>query len=409
MNKIRNIKHILLFLAFIKGFGLSAQTTSTSNKAAVDFERGLLLTFSDSNYAFQFGGFIQPSVIYQKNSGETPDLMLNAKRTFLRMGGIAVKEKLSFLIQMDFSQNQPLLDAWIAYHPGNLTLTFGQKQSIGNNREMLYREDRLQFADRSILSEQFSQTGREFGLFAEWRLGKKIGIEPKLAITSGDGRNSFGADSRDVDLGGLKYAGRLDIYPLGFFKSGNDLFSGDLLRENKPKFVLGSAFSVNQGASNKVGEGHGDFSLYNEIGKMDLPNYRKFYVDLLAKYNGFSFLFEFGNASAAGLSQNFLDDQAALRLAPGQISTLMILGNSYNSQLGFITKSRYGFDLRYASTQPEFEGLANNLITKNERLTLGISKYLQGHQAKIQSAFGLLNPGKSNSGVLFELMAQVGF
>lgn len=390
---------------------LSYQTNLLAqNNTSVDFENGLLLSLNDGKYAFQFGGFIQPSFIFESINGESPSLYMNAKRAFLQMGGKAVEEKVSFFIQTNFSETRPLYDAWVAYHPSEkLTFTFGQKQNVANNREMLYREDRLQFTERSALSTQLSGTGREFGIFVEGKYGSKIGWMPMGAITSGDGRNSFGADSRDVDLGGLKYSGRLDVYPLGFFTKGNELFSSDLMHEPKPKLVIGTAGSINQGATNAVGEGHGDFLLYNENGKMALPNYRQLYADILAKYKGFSVLLEFGNASASGLDQNFSDEKAILRLAPGQISSFVRLGNSFNSQFGYVTKNGYSFDVRYGQSQPEFALYTGNLMATNENITLGFSKFFKGHNAKIQSSLSRVNMNEANAAYVVELMAQIGF
>ena len=75
----------------------------------------------------------------------------------------------------------------------------------------------LQFASRNFLSHNFTETGREFGIFIESKLKLgSIGVKPTVAITSGDGKNSFGVLSTDTDKGGLKYGGRLNIYPLGF-------------------------------------------------------------------------------------------------------------------------------------------------------------------------------------------------
>lgn len=165
-------------------------------------------------------------------------------------------------MQTDFSSRDPLLDAWIAYHPFSwFTISAGQKQNFVNNREMLYREDRLQFTDRSLSSRTFSRTGREFGLFVEtnFEFGNGIVLAPKASLTSGDGRNSFGTDSRDTDFGGIKIGARLDVYPLGAFKQGNDLYTADLKREDKLKVLVGAAVSQNNGASHSAGEGHGEF------------------------------------------------------------------------------------------------------------------------------------------------------
>jgi len=398
----------MCLIAFV--FTSEAQKKEASNNSYMNLENGLLLTFNDSAYAFQLGGFIQPTLILKQQEGIDNELFLNAKRAFLHIGGAAYQEKVSFFIQTNFSESQPLFDAWVAYHPTkNITITAGQKQNFANNREMLYREDRLQFTERSMLSEQLSRTGREFGLFVEARYGSKMGFVPMAAITSGDGRNSFGEDSRDVDLGGLKYSGRLDVYPLGFFKPGNDLYSSDLMHEKSLKFVLGSAFSINRGASGRVGESHGDFLLYNENGRVSLPNYQKVYVDFLAKYKGFSLLAEYGNATANGLGETFIDANAVIRMVPQQISTFMALGNTYNTQLGYVSKKGYSFDVRYTMITPEFTAFSENVLPQTNNLTLGFTKYFKGHQSKLQAALNVIDTEGTPQTLLWELMFQVGF
>jgi hypothetical protein len=101
---------------------------------------------------------------------------------------------------------------------------------------MLFYEDQLSFTNRSFFSSRFCETGREIGvkLEAEFNIGE-VKIQPKLAVTTGDGRNSFGDDSRDVDIGGYKYAFRIDLSPFGDFSEGNTNFSADLLFEKKAK------------------------------------------------------------------------------------------------------------------------------------------------------------------------------
>ena len=81
---------------------------------------------------------------------------------------------------------------------------------------MLIFENSLAFFDRSLLSQTFNESGREFGIKSSYVFGgANFALIPMLQITSGDGLNSFGIDSRDVDLGGLKYALRVDLIPFG--------------------------------------------------------------------------------------------------------------------------------------------------------------------------------------------------
>lgn len=369
----------------------------------------VMFTFQDGNYQFQVGGFFQPSWTLDKSENQDAVNRFNARRSFFYLGGSAKNEKVSFLIQTNLTDARPLMDAWVAWHPDKrLTITMGQKQHFANNAEMRYREDRLQFSDRSTLSSQFSRTGREFGLFAEGRYGENFGFAPMVAITSGDGRNSFGEDSRDTDIGGLKYAARLDLYPLGYFSEGNELYSADLAHEQELKIATGFAWSLNRGASDAVGEGHGNFLLYNENGEQDLADYRKLYADLNAKYKGFSFLAEWVNASAAGLKNQFTDQNAVLRLAPGQISTLMVLGNALNTQLGYVSRGGYSADLRYGQLNPEFE-IGNSLIGQMNYAGIGLSKYFAGNQLKIQSACTWMMPEAGEQKLQIEFLVQMGF
>jgi hypothetical protein len=399
----------IFFLTFvIYALQINAQESNSSDFKLDD--NGLQFSFNQGAYQFNINGFIQPRIISEKTSGEESLNRFNAKRTYFILGGKALKEKVSFLIQSDYSLAQPILDAWVAYHPYEwLTITGGQKQTFVNNREMLYREDKLQFTERGQLSTLFSKTGREFGLFVEGKFGNKIGFAPKFAITSGDGRNSFGADSRDTDLGGFKIGGRLDVYPLGYFTPGNDQYTADLAHESKLKILVGFAGSTNQGASNAVGEGHGDFLLFDADGKNNLVDYNQIYADALFKYKGFSLLAEYANASASNLERQFVDAAATQVLAPQQIGEYFILGDSFSLQTGYVTKSGISFDVRYENTKPEFNDNINSLLPDSNSYTLGLTKYFKSNNLKIQAAFTNIDYMQAESITIAEFMIQIGF
>ncbi len=404
------MKKLICIILLISNAALFAQQNNNKNSANFELGKGLTFNLNEGNYQFYLGGFIQPTISFEKNQGNETDYGFNSKRNFFMLGGNLVKEKVSFLLQTDFSQSNPLMDAWVAYHPYTwLTISAGQKQTFVNNREMIVREDRLQFTDRGLLSNTFSNTGREFGLFLESKFGNKFGFAPKFAITSGDGRNSFGTDSRDTDLGGLKVGGRLDLYPLGFFTEGNDLMTADLAREQTPKILFGSAVSKNNGASNSVGEGHGDFLMYDASGRNKLPDYTQLYVDLLFKYKGFSFLSEYANATVTGINLNYLNPNATQILAPQQISEFLILGNSYNLQFGYVTQKGWSFDMRYESNSPEFATNLNSLLKDASSYTFGLTKYLDNNNLKIQTAITTVNVANGSNQTFGEIMMQIAF
>ena len=406
------MKKISLIVLCFFALPIIAQESNTinTNNASFEMGNGLNFNFEDNNYQFAISGFVQPSYVYSEVDEMDSENEFNAKRTYFSISGKALKEKVSFFIQNNFSLNDALLDAWVAYHPTeNIKFTVGQTRTFVNNRELTFDEDKFQFTERSSLSKTFSNTGREFGLFLEgkFKLGS-IGLEPQAALTSGDGRNSFGADSRDVDQGGLKYGGRLDLYPLGFFTKGNDIHVADLLHEETFKFVLGAAASYNDGASNAVGEGHGNFVIYEENGESQLPDYRQIYADILMKYKGFSLLTEYVNASATGLEQTFVNQAATVELQPQQISSFLVLGDALNSQIGYVTKKGYAIDFRYSNLTPEFDNFNDSILQETDIYSLGLTKYIKGNDAKIQTTFSSIEQNEINT-FRAELMFQVVF
>jgi len=384
---------------------------SPSEQANFELGSGLSFQFNEGDYSFNLGGMIQPNFGFINDGEADTDYILNARRTYLNFGGEAVKEKVDFFIQLDFSLNEPLLDAWVAYHPiKNISIAVGQKQTIANNREMLFMEDQLQFADRTLLSTKFSGSGREFGLFVDARFGsEKFVVMPRIAVTSGDGRNSFGADSRDVDFGGLKYAARLDVYPFGEFSEGNEKCVPDLMGEESPKILLGAAASFNDGASGIAGEGHGDFIIFNAVGLPQLPDYRQLYGDILVKYRGFSLLGEYAVATATSLESTFVDPTALNPLVPTEISEYLMLGTGFNGTLGYVSSTGYGIDASYTQVAPEFEFNPSSILTELSAVTIGLSKYMKGNALKIQASISQITDQSDNKITRGDLIFQLRF
>ncbi len=393
--KLNTIATVVIILI---GFTGLAQIDIKTDSKEFQLGDGLRFNVNDGEYKFNINGFIQGALKHEKIDGSDATNYMNTKNTYLSISGSMYKEKVSFLLQNNFSNATPLLDAWIAYAPiSSLKISFGQKQTFTNNREMTFYEDKLQFVDRGIFSSEFSNSGREFGVFFESQLGKNtFVIKPKFAVTSGDGINSFGANSTDVDKGGLKYGGRIDILPLGNFKAGNDGYIADLLHEDKIKILVGAAFSYNKGASNKVGEGHGDFVFYDNNLKEKLPDFRKSYGDILIKYKGFSFLGEYVNSSALSLEGSFINSTATAPLFMTEISNYLVLGNGLNIQSGYVTKSGYSLDIKYEKLTKEFN---NNysLLSNQDAFTIGFTKYIKGNNLKIQTSVTSINLDQFNA------------
>jgi hypothetical protein len=405
-----------LITIFITTF-ITAQELS-QNKSDFDFGNGVSLSFEDGDYNFNINGYIKPTYVYNDMTSIVDGGTINeinrqfkSKNSVLEISGNAKKEKVSFSIRMDYSLSNPLLEAWVGYHPSkNVNVYFGQKNSFLNNREMIFNEDILQFTDRSLLSQNHTNSyGQEFGLFIETTFGEEFILSPKFAVTSGDGRNSFGEDSRDSDLGGIKFGARLDLYPFGNFSKGNE-GSVDLVREQKLIMELGFAYSKNIGTSHRTGNGHGDIMFYDADGNNNLPDYEKIFVDLLLKYKGFSFLAEYADAAASGLNQTYTDTFNLL--IPQQISEYLVLGSSYNFQLGYIFQNDIGIDFRYEFSTPEFTNEINNpyensILQDFENMSLGISKYFDNNNLKIQVGASSTKYFYGNETIIAELVCQI--
>lgn len=367
---------------------------SERNNASFSLGDGISFSFNEGDYEFNIYGFIKPTYIYNDEKIYTADgeysnvfRQFKSQNSNLFFTGFAKDEKLSFTIQMDYSSSNPLVEAFIGYHFNEkTTLYFGQMQVNHNNLEMTYNEDRLRFTNRGILSQTYTENGEEFGLFFETSFGKSIIFKPTLAITSGDGKNSFGDDSRDSDKGGVKFGSRINIFPFGDFSIGNRLSTVDLMHEERPKVQIGFAYSKNMGASNKVGDGHGDFILYDDSGDELFPDYSQLFLDLNLKYRGFSLVLEYADAFASGLDQIYTDPNAFNLLIPQQISEYLVVGDSQGLQFGYFTKNGISIDLIYENLNPEFDSYGSSILRKSSNMGVGISKYLAGNNLKIQAS-----------------------
>ena len=393
-----------------------------NNDYTYNLGSGILFNFDDSTHMFQIGGMSQPRFLNSRVNDTTldPGNYFGIKRSYFSLNGSLNKGMFSFLIQTNFSDSYPLLDAWAGYHPNkNISIYFGQRMSPFNNLSMQIMEYNLQFASRNYLSQNFTESGREFGLFIESKFSiGNIGFKPILAITSGDGKNSFGVLSSDTDQGGLKYGGRLNIYPFGFFKENNEFIGHDTYKEKSHKLMLGFSSSLNQGASHEIGEGHyfqdlppnGTFMFFDTIGNRKLPNYLKNYVDILYKYKGFNILFEYVNTAAYNLQGTSLNSTGSLLLEPTQISQYLVLGNAFNIQGGYLFKSDWSIDMKFGRSYYEFEQ-TYSILQNYDSMGAGITKYFSNRAVKTQLMASYVNfPSLENQNILgLECLLQIKF
>lgn len=353
--------------------------------------QGLEVGFPGSGYLFGFAGLAQPGVNLSRLDADTTlALGTYTRRAYLTFKASDLERGIDVLVRANYIASNPLLDAYINYAVNDwLSIRTGQFQNPSNNREMQFYEGHLAMPDRSLLSRTFVETGREFGLSLTGSFGsaESFMVEPSLAVTSGDGINSFGSLSNDPDKGGVKFGGRLDVYPFGQFDATS---ASDFERNETPKAVIGWATNYNMGASGPVGESHGEWLIFDETGQEQLPHYLKNHIDLLAKWKGASLLAEYTNAAAYQLDGAYTSASLGTLLMPTEISQYLMLGNAFNIQGGYLLKNGLQLDVRFGQTFPEFDQ-GSSLLEVIDAIGGCLTWHVAEHALKLQASAEYLN------------------
>ena len=353
--------------------------------------QGLEVGFPSSGYLFGFTGLAQPGMSLSRLDADTTfSLGTFTRRAYLTFKASDLERGIDVLVRANYIASTPLLDAYINYAVNDwLSIRTGQFQNPSNNREMQFYEGHLAMPDRSLLSRTFVETGREFGLSLTGSFGsaESFMVEPSLAVTSGDGINSFGSLSNDPDKGGVKFGGRLDVYPFGQFDATS---ASDFERNETPKAVIGWATNYNMGASGPVGESHGEWLIFDENGQEQLPHYLKNHIDLLAKWKGASLLAEYTNAAAYQLDGAYTSASLGTLLMPTEISQYLMLGNAFNIQGGYLLKNGLQLDVRFGQTFPEFDQ-GSSLLEVIDAIGGCLTWHVAEHALKLQASAEYLN------------------
>lgn len=341
---------------------------------------GLTAASTDGLYRMSMGGSVQLLGAAEWNN-QSSGLQAYPSLGFMRLQGSARPESVDFMVQLNFAQTTPLLDAWVRHttHWGS-RITVGQMQNVGNGLEMLVFEDLQSTPMRSLLSQTFSRTGREAGLMLDHRVEKKRwGVGAYAQVTSGDGQNSFGTDSRDVDLGGLKYSGRMELR----IGESRDPDGPIQFASFKPTtcLLVGLSGSYNRGASDAVGEGHGAFQMYRGA-ESAFPDYRKWSADVLAVTGSLSFYGQMMYATATNLDGLQSTPSVSNLLRPQEISSVLRLGRAFTGQVEYVLPSKWALVGRRSLILPEFDAYAGSLVEAASESLFGVNRYVVGHQVK---------------------------
>ena len=295
------------------------------------------------------------------------------KRLRLRFDGYILTENLLYSIQLGFTPYDTrtvpngnmnfVRDAMIYYMPNSSwSIGFGQTK-IKANRARVNSSSALQFVDRSIVNSEFN-LDRDFGFFGEYygRLSETFDISAKGSITMGEGRN-WASNSKN----GFAYTGRLELYPLGRFKGLGDVAEGDIEREDRVKFLIAGAYSFNDNACRVQGQ-NGAFMPGDAT--RDLQSY---FLDFILKYQGFAFYTDFmGRICNEPTFGEGLEE-------------FVFTGRGLNIQTSYLFKKNWEVALRNSTLFPDSEVRALAGYKNQNQTTLGITKYLIGHNLKVQA------------------------
>ncbi len=305
------------------------------------------------------------------------------KRLRLRFDGYVYSPRLVYSIQLGFTayDAEPLpdgemnivRDAIVYYVPSaRWNIGFGQTK-IKANRARINSSGALQFADRSIVNTEFN-LDRDFGFFGEYSMrdGQGFNLSAKASVTLGQGRNWSGPTSN-----GLAYTGRLELYPLGRFKSKGDLLEGDFEYENRVKILLAGAYSYNQNATRLKGQRG---AVMPDGQTRDLGSY---FADFVLKYRGFA------------LCTDFMGRTCSDPLFDPATNAYVYTGSGLNAQASYLFRKKWEVAVRNSTLFPDGDVQQYAGYERWNQTTVGVTRYIIGHSLKVQADMSYNNITKA--------------
>lgn len=366
------------------GLFLCISNTFSQEISDTSFGKGMFnFTAKDSSFSVKFAPRIQfRANTFWFNDGEQfgePFQDFRIRRARLKFDGFAATPKLKYKIELglsnfdiaganEFNQNSPryIMDAVVMWNFFEKFELWAGQTKLPGNIERVVSSGNLQLIDRSILNSRFN-IDRDIGfqLRHQINITENFLVKEKLAYSQGEGRNvTLG------NLGGHQYTGRLELLPFGNFKSKGDYSQGDLKREPTPKLMMGFTYDLNNDAVRERSNLGSYMVTENGYYETDITT---IFVDGMFKYKGFAFMAEYANREAAA--------PIAVEADGTPTGDVVLEGDSYNLQASYLLPSNYEFTGRY--TTINYYKVTET--ADQDQYTFGISKYIVGHNLKIQT------------------------
>jgi phosphate-selective porin OprO and OprP len=379
------MKKLLLIATLLVSISMSAQITIEQTKHDNDiklsalpyysFGKGIGITSPDSLFQMNIRFRMQNRVSYIENDGEDGAYDGQVRRLRLRFDGYVGNPKFLYAVQLSFAPGDVgevkegeniniIRDAVVFYRPNkNWNISFGQTKLPGN-RQRVNSSGGLQLTDRTINNAKFT-IDRDFGIqvhdMNEFK--DKFSYNIKTALSSGEGRNQTGKAD-----GGIAVTGKLELMPLGAFTKDGTYFEGDVIREKKPKLLLSGAFHQNNHAQRTQGQ------LGNDL--FENRTMKSVLLDAMFKYNGWAAMMSYMSRTTNDNAVTFNPDDITE-------SNYVYVGNGFDYQASYITKSNYEFIARYSIQNV---GKDIETLTPNTReYSVGVTKYIWEHTFKLQA------------------------
>lgn len=170
--------------------------------AKVYWKKGSRLEFPDNGFTAQINTQLQPRYEYTDNDDAENTSSFTLERARIEVEGTVLNSEFAYRISNDFTDNpgidgSGLLDAYIEWSPCDTGgLRMGQfRSAIG--RQFLNTPDRLQFADRSVVTDAFA-LGFQTGVAGHTSLADgNVTLQGQFfnGESDGEGRNLPGVDT----------------------------------------------------------------------------------------------------------------------------------------------------------------------------------------------------------------------
>ena len=362
---------------FGKGiFNVIAEDSSWSSKVAFRFQ-----TRYDGYYDFADSTYTDRAYV---------------RRARIKGHGYAFSPRLKYKFEYDV-HNGFVLDAVIKWNfAGNWTVWFGQTKLPGNI-ERVFSSQKMQLVDRSLLNSKFT-LDRDAGgqLRHHFKIGNTFLVREIFAFSQGEGLN------QKPESSGHGYTGRIELLPFGNFTKKGDYFASDLKREETPKLMLSATYDYNQKAMRTRGQ-MGDYISTDLLG--ELRDLESIFIDAHFKLKGFSFFGEYvnkvtrnGSAVLEGTFDDVLGEFTSVNLS-------YYTGSAINLQMGYLMKNNWEIAGRFTQVTPEKITLNNDI----NQYTIGFSRYVVGHNLKVQGDISLTQEATKENKLMFRLQTEFNF